>query len=148
MSEKKLNIILDDPSLAPYEGDLNERVKRFNDRKQQLLAPGQKLSDFANGHHYYGFHKVKGGWVYREWAPNASAMHLVGDFNGWNHESHPMKPVGDGNWEIEISGVRTLPHESKIKVAVTANGRTEDRILLYANYVKQDKETNSFNACI
>ena len=147
-NEKKLNIILDDPSLEPFEGDLNDRVKRFKDRKKQLLAPGQKLSDFANGHHYYGFHKVKGGWVYREWAPNASAMHLVGDFNGWNHESHPMKPVGDGNWEIEIPGVRTLEHESRVKVAVTANGQTQDRIPLYANYVKQDKETHSFNACI
>ena len=147
-NEKKLNIILDDPSLEPFEGDLNDRVKRFKDRKKQLLAPGQKLSDFANGHHYYGFHKVKGGWVYREWAPNASAMHLVGDFNGWDHESHPMKPVGDGNWEIEIPGVRTLAHESRVKVAVTANGQTQDRIPLYANYVKQDKETHSFNACI
>ena len=147
-NEKKLNILLDDPSLAPYEGDLNDRVRRFKDRKKQLLQPGQKLSDFANGHHFYGFHKVKGGWVYREWAPAAQAMHLVGDFNGWNRESHPMKPIGDGNWEIEIPGVRTLAHESRVKVAVTHNGVTQDRIPLYANYVRQDKETHSFNACI
>ena len=147
-TEKKLNILLDDPSLLPFEGDLNDRVKRFEDRKKQLLAPGQKLSDFANGHHFYGFHKTKTGWVYREWAPNATAMHLLGDFNGWDHESHPMKPIGEGNWEIEIQGIRTLAHESRIKVAVTADGKTEDRIPLYANYVKQDKETNSFNACI
>ena len=147
-NDKKLNILLDDPSLAPFEGDLNDRVKRFKDRKKQLLKPGQKLSDFANGHHFYGFHKVKGGWVYREWAPAAQALHLVGDFNGWNRESHPLKPIGDGNWEIEIPGVRTLAHESRVKVAVTHNGVTEDRIPLYANYVKQDKETHSFNACI
>ena len=146
--DKKLNILLDDPSLAPFEGDLNDRVKRFKDRKKQLLKPGQKLSEFANGHHFYGFHKVKGGWVYREWAPAAEALHLVGDFNGWNRESHPLKPIGDGNWEIEIPGVRTLAHESRVKVAVTHNGVTEDRIPLYANYVKQDKETHSFNACI
>jgi hypothetical protein len=28
------------------------------------------LSDFADGYDYYGLHKVKDGWVFREWAPN------------------------------------------------------------------------------
>ena len=145
---RRLKILMDDPNLAAFEGDLNERVRHFKQHKHELLAPGQKLSDFASGHLYYGFHKHKGGWVYREWAPGATAMHLIGDFNGWNRESHPMHAVGDGNWEIEIPGVRTLRHRSRVKVAVTSARGTEDRIPLYATYVVQDEETHNFSAAI
>ena len=63
---RTLKIIEDDPNLRSFEGDLNERVRYFKQRKKELLAPGQTLTDFASGHLYYCFHKVKGGWVYRE----------------------------------------------------------------------------------
>ena len=145
---KKLKILEYDSNLGAFEGDLNDRMNRYKTRKKQLLAKGQSLSDFASGHLYYGFHKTKTGWVYREWAPAAEAMHLIGDFNGWNRESHPMKNIGGGNWEIELKGVRTLKHLSRVKVAVTSFGKTEDRIPLYATYVKQDKETKTFSAII
>ena len=145
---KKLKILEYDPNLAAFEGDLNERMRRYKARKKQLLGKGQTLSDFASGHLYYGFHKTKTGWVYREWAPAAEAMHLIGDFNGWDRQSHPMKAVGEGNWEIELKGVRTLRHLSRVKVAVTSNGQTQDRIPLYATYVTQDKTTKTFSANI
>ena len=147
--EKKLAIFEYDPSLCAFENDVNERMNRYKNKKKELLAKGQKLSDFANGHHYFGFHKVKGGWVYREWAPAAKAMHLVGDFNNWDHSAHPMTALDNGVWELQIKGVRTLKHLSRVKVAVTAqDGSVQDRIPLYATYVKQDKETNGFNAVI
>ena len=147
--QKKLRIFELDPNLNAFEGDINDRVNRYKNKKKELLAKGQKLSDFANGYMYYGFHKTKGGWVYREWAPAAKELHLVGDFNNWDRTSHPMKPDGNGNWELEIKGVRTLKHLSRVKVAVTdQNGNVQDRIPLYARYVKQDKETNGFNAVI
>ena len=148
VADHKLRILELNENLAPFEGDLRYRVAHFEERKRQLLARGQSLVDFAAGAQWYGFHKTKHGWVYREWAPGAQAMHLVGDFNGWNRESHPMKPLPGGNWEIEIDGIRTLPHLSRVKVAVTSGRGTEDRIPLYATYVKQDKTTNSFNAVI
>ncbi len=145
---KKLRILDIDPYLAPHEAQLNDRVKRYRAKKRELLQKGQTLSDFAGGHLYYGFHKVKGGWVYREWAPGATAMHLIGDFNGWNRETHPLTPLGNGDWEIKIKGVRALPHLSKVKVCVTCGEKSEDRIPLYARYVKQDPETHGFNAVI
>ena len=92
---RKLKIIEDDPNLSAFESDLNERVRHFKQRKKELLAPGQTLTEFASGHLYYGFHKVKGGWVYREWAPGATAMHLIGEFNNWDlsliHISEPTR---------------------------------------------------------
>ena len=147
---KELKIFEYDPSLRAVEGDVIARTERYLNKKKELLGKGMKLSDFANGHHYYGFHKTKTGWIYREWAPAAREMHLVGDFNGWDRQAHPMTKIDEGGtWELEIKGVRTLPHLSRVKVAVTdQNGNTQDRIPLYATYVKQDKETNGFNALI
>ena len=71
-------------------------------------------------------------------------MHLIGEFNNWDRTSHPMKAVGDGNWEIMIPGVRTLRHRRKVKVAVTSARGTEDRIPLYATYVVQDEKDAQF----
>ena len=33
---------------------------------------------------YYGFHKTDDGWYYREWAPKADALYLIGDCNNWD----------------------------------------------------------------
>ncbi len=147
--QSQLKIILDDPYLAAHEEDLMERMKRYRSTKRRLLAKGQTLSDFANAHLFYGFHKTQTGWVYREWAPAAKALHLIGDFNDWNRESHPLKSIGNGDWEIEIKGRRTLAHMSRVKVVVTTqDGRVQDRIPLFATYVCQDKQTHGFNAVI
>ena len=95
---KKLRILELDPSLGAFEGDVNARMERYKNKKKELLGKGKKLSDFANGHHHFGFHKTKTGWVYREWAPSAKALHLVGDFNNWDRTSHPLTSKGDGTW--------------------------------------------------
>ena len=35
-------------------------------------------------------------------APAAQSVYLVGDFNGWNPTSHPMRRREDGWWFIEV----------------------------------------------
>ena len=40
------------------------------------------------------------------WAPNAGAVSLVGDFNGWNRESTPMEQVEGGAWVCFVEGLR------------------------------------------
>ena len=71
-----------DPTLNPYAGEIRMHLDRFNDRRWHLAGEGS-LSDFANGHRYFGFHRTDTGWVYREWLPGADAAWLTGDFNGW-----------------------------------------------------------------
>ena len=40
------------------------------------------------------------------WAPNADAVSVIGDFNGWNAESHPLKNLGpSGIWETFVTNV-------------------------------------------
>ena len=40
------------------------------------------------------------------WAPNADKVSVIGDFNGWNPASHPMRSLGvSGIWEIFVPNV-------------------------------------------
>ena len=66
-----LKITAYDPSLRPFQGDLELRMANYQRTKNKLLKEGETLSDFANGHRYFGFHKTSEGWYYREWAPAA-----------------------------------------------------------------------------
>ena len=46
------------------------------------------------------------GFAFRLWAPNASAVRLVGDFNYWDGTSHPMRSMGSsGVWELFVPGL-------------------------------------------
>lgn len=147
-NEKKIRLLEVDPYLQPFRNDIEMRMQRFEETKKRLLGASNSFSSFANGSLYYGFHPTNDGWYYREWAPNAEKMCLIGDFNNWNRESHPMTRLDNGNWEIFIAGRKALPHGSKVKVQVTANGNTFDRIPLYIHRAIQDPQTMAFDGQI
>lgn len=130
-NQPKLKILEIDPYLTPFESDLQMRMNRYEKTKKDLICQLPDLKSFANGHLFYGFHKVEDGWFYREWAPAANALYLIGEFNNWNPESHPLKRIENGNWEIFIPGVDTLKHLSLVKVRVITKSTARDRIPLY-----------------
>lgn len=142
--KEKIKLLEIDPYLEGFAGDIDLRMNLYKNKRSQLVSEDAKLSDFANGYLYYGIHKTEDGYVYREWAPNASAMHLFGDFNNWNRESHPMTNIGNGNWEIKLKGHDTLKHEQNIKVLVTADNVSFDRIPAYMNRVCQSPVDGTF----
>ncbi len=127
-----------DPYLAEFEDDLALRLNNLNRTKQSLLQENQTLSEFANGHHYYGFHRTATGWVYREWAPAAHLLFLVGDFNHWDRYSHPMHRNEHGDWEITLEGRDTLKHGQRIKVMVQFDFEDHFKIPLYCRRVVQE----------
>lgn len=55
----------------------------------------------------YGCHFVPELKAHRfiVWAPNAKAVSLVGDFNGWNSEATPMEPMDGGVWVCFVEGL-------------------------------------------
>ena len=114
-------------------------------KKKALLKNKKGLSDFADGYLYFGFHKKADGWVYREWAPNAQSVFLIGDFNGWDRTATPLKPLGSGNWEVFLPDEKSLTHGSRVKVHIKAEGRSFDRVPLYCKRVVQDKNTFAFD---
>ena len=118
----KPKILEIDPYLAPFEDDLNLRIKLFKDKKKQL-AGRKKLADFANAHHYFGFHRTASGWVYREWAPAAQEMYLTGDFNNWDARSHQMTPKDNGVFEIKLRGKNALQAGQKVQAGRWADIR-------------------------
>ena len=134
------------PQLQPFAGDIDLRMHLYRETKTRILKPGQTLERFANAHNYYGIHHVPGGWVYREWAPNAHQLYLTGDFNGWNQTRHPLVSLGNGDWEILIPGEDTLWEGCKVKTVVDANMTRTEHIPLYARRVVQDPETVTFCA--
>lgn len=134
------------PQLAPYSGDIDLRMFLYRATKARILGEGQTLNDFANAHNFFGFHRMDGGWVYREWAPSAYQLYLEGDFNGWNQTSHPLTPIGNGNWEIRLEGANALWDGCKVKTVVDSNMTRTEHIPLYARRVVQDPKTITFCA--
>ena len=134
-----------DPWLQNYASDIRLRMDRHAEVRRALLGDHADLTSFANGYMYYGIHRTETGWVYREWAPGADEMHLIGDFNEWNRESHPMRRVdAGGTWEILLDGADALKHGQRVKVQVTHEGQRFDRIPLYIHKVIQDPSDRSF----
>ncbi|MBE7022001.1 MAG: 1,4-alpha-glucan branching protein GlgB [Ruminococcaceae bacterium] len=65
------------------------------------------LNEFAAGtsskaYEFMGCHKVKEGFVFRVWAPNATGVCLVGTFNDWDISACPMHSIGYGVWEATV----------------------------------------------
>jgi 1,4-alpha-glucan branching enzyme len=51
-------------------------------------------------------HNGLGGTYFAVWAPNATQVFVMGDFNGWNKSSHPLQPKGNsGIWERFFPGI-------------------------------------------
>lgn len=145
MQRKHYRILDLDPYLQPHEADILLRMRRLEETQKRLLPRGGTLSDFANGHLYYGFHKQSRGWIYREWAPNARHVALMGDFNGWDRERHPLSEIAEGVWEITLKEGE-LRHGDKVRVLIfTKQGECLERIPLYCRRVVQNQATKQFD---
>ena len=44
------------PQLMPFAGDIEMRMEWYRNTKKRLVGGEGRLYDFANAHHYYGFH--------------------------------------------------------------------------------------------
>ena len=86
--EKTLNLIKNDPWLEPFAGAITGRHQHVLDKEAELTNKGkQTLSDFASGYLYFGLHRTDKGWTFREWAPNATHIYMVGTFNNWEEKA-------------------------------------------------------------
>ena len=134
-----------DPWLEPYRDALKHRYGHFEWMKAHLPP------DPSRGHHYLGFNRgelngVLGLW-YREWAPGARALFLVGDFNFWDRGRNPMARDEWGVWSLFLAdqdGVPQVPHESKVKVHVVSDKGAFDRIPAYIRRAIQEPESEAY----
>jgi 1,4-alpha-glucan branching enzyme len=139
-------IVQADPYLLPHAPVIAARLEQFRTVYGRLAAIGGTLRGFARGHHHFGFTRgthdgtpggTPGIW-YREWAPGAHALSLVGDFNFWNRDANPLRRDHWGVWSLflpDTDGRPALPHGAPVKVHVRSAAGTEDRLPAYSRYV-------------
>ncbi|MGQ9663168.1 MAG: alpha-amylase family glycosyl hydrolase [Kiritimatiellia bacterium] len=139
--------LLDDPYLAPYREKILQRKLTAEKLEERLTAGVGSLQEFALGYLYFGLHRDKHGWVFREWAPNATALWLVGEFSDWRPvEPFALKRRGaEGVWELRLPH-SALQHGTLYRLRVEWPGGWGDRIPAYARRVVQDPSTLIFNA--
>ena len=144
---QRLKIVKNDPWLEPFEGAIQGRHDHVLRKLHELTAGKKPLSEFADGHLYFGLHKTEKGWVIREWAPNATAIYLIGDFNGWQeNEKYAFKRLkNSGNWELKLPA-KALKHQDLYKLKVHWDGGEGERIPAWCRRVVQDDDTKIFSA--
>jgi len=145
---KKMNypkLIQDDRWLIPYAGVITSRQAAAVTKKEELTHGGY-LSDFATGYLYFGLHRTDEGWVIREWAPNASAVYLTGNFSGWEvGEDYHFSRLEHGIWELKLPA-SGLHHGDLYALMIYWPGGSGKRIPAWAWRTVQDERTHIFNA--
>ena len=135
-----------DPYLMPFRTAIDVRHARILQTRDSMAKDGS-LSAGVNNHLYYGLHHTEdGGWVFREWAPNATRIFLIGDFNNWHRtEGYALKPTGGGNWEITLPKM-FLNHGDLYKLYIEWVGGGGERLPAYVTRAVQDPDTKTFCA--
>ena len=146
--KKRLELFLSsDAYLSSYREVIARRIARIARAARQLTPKGKTLADFASGHEYYGLHFDAQGWVLREWAPNATAIHLIGELSDWGLRADLAltRIDANGTWELRLPADR-LRHQDLYRLHVQWPGGGGDRIPAWARRVVQDPRTLIFNA--
>ena len=145
-----------DAHLESFRGDVQRRVDKYNGFKKTICEAEGSLEKFADGYKFFGWSRLDdpakdGGWVFREWLPNAHEVFLMGDFNNWNRRSHALTREEFGRWSILLKdnddGTWAISHRSKYRMVVrSGNGAEVDRVPAYATLVWQNSTTYMFDA--
>ena len=146
MHHSKLLLIADDPWLEPYEADINQRYAYCKSRLREIEKNCESLKNFASSYTHLGFNydAKRELWTYREWAPEAHQLTLVGSFDDWG-EGLKMKKGKEGIWQVDIPAELKFGHRTRVKVRITGkDGNTLDRIPAFINYAIQDPKTYDF----
>ena len=144
-----LPLVKEDAWLEPVADQVYHRYQRFIHRKTELEKEYGSLYQMASAYQNMGFHLSNDGktLIYKEWAPAAKALFLIGDFNDWEYFTHPLKKLDNGIWEIQLSlaDYPGLKHQSKIKVVVQSESGTKAKIPAYIRRVIQNDETKDYS---
>ena len=145
MSKKTLVEL--DPWLAPHEPVIKARETYVSSTLRRVLD-GKSPADFALGFRHFGLHRTQDGWIFREWAPNATHIVMVGDFSEWQErEEFTLQPGAHGEWSVDLPG-NALRHGQKYKLRVYWPNGDGWRLPSYATYVVQDDDSVDFSAVV
>ena len=146
--KSRLKLIKNDPWLTPFTEAIEGRHKEVLRKEAELTAQSGSLKNFANAYEYFGLHRTPEGWTFREYAPNATAIYLIGDFNGWKpDDAYKLNKVKGtyGDWELNLKSSQ-LKHGQHYKMFVEWDGGSGERIPAYAHRVVQAPDSPIFSA--
>lgn len=136
-----------DPWLEPYAAAIAAREEYIADKSAEILDD-QPPADFASGHLHFGLHRTDDGWVFREWAPSATRIVMVGDFSDWNERpEYELQSTEHGQWELRLPA-KSLTHGDTYKLRIYWDGGDGWRLPSYTTYAVQDPETHDFSAVV
>jgi len=86
---------------------MKDQKSLFSDDDLFLFNEGSHLRLYRQMGAHLGTQGRRKGAFFAVWAPDAESVVVVGDFNGWDGESHKLRPRGQsGIWEGFIAGVK------------------------------------------
>ncbi|SHI54469.1 1,4-alpha-glucan branching enzyme [Hymenobacter daecheongensis DSM 21074] len=144
-----LPLVQHDAWLAPYEPVLLARQQRLQQRLTDITAQYGSLAKFATAHQRLGLNydgRRRGYW-FREWAPAATYLSLIGDFNQWDRGATPLQKGADGVWKVFLADKDyqgRLAHGSHFKVHVAGANGGKDRLPATLRRAVQDEQTKDF----
>ncbi len=139
--------LLVDPYLAPYRHIIEQRDQAVAELEGRLAAGLSGLEEFACAHEFYGLHRRPEGWVFRELAPNATELWLVGDFSDWQlaDEFRAQRIEERGVWELRLPP-EALRHGQFYRLEMVWEGGRGERLPAYVRRVVQDPVSLVFTA--
>lgn len=136
-----------DSWLEPYRDKLEAQHAYIQHTSRQILN-GKTIEEFSLGHLFFGLHRTGTEWVFREWAPNATAIYLLADINQWkDNKDYELHRKDNGIWEIHLP-LNSLTHGDHYKLRVHWNGGSGERLPSYTTYAVQNQETHAFDAVV
>ena len=145
--EKVQRLTERDPLLKPYESVLLRRLHHTEAMRHRITDGRLELPELASGHEYFGLHFREGHWILREWAPNATSIHIKGPFSDWRTDPRYAlhREGAEGVWEIQLPEAM-LAHGDPYRLEVHWPGGAGDRFPAWTRRVVRNEETGSFNA--
>lgn len=148
-----MQLLADNGWLEPWKGHIEWRHKNYRDALARIESVAGTVDKFTLSYKEFGLHynEEKKGITYKEWAPNATELYLVGDFNEWNTADPATKCTRDefGMFTLFLpdtpEGPR-IPHNSKVRChLVLSNGEHVSRVPAWINFTYQNPENFNFD---
>lgn len=140
--------IFRDNFLLPHREEILRRIDHCHQKYAWITQNGSRsLERFAVYHEVFGLHRQKNGWTFREWAPNATAIHIIGEMTQWRIDPgfSLERKTADGVWEADFP-LDAFFHTALYRLVVTWKEGRGDRLPTAATRVVQDPESLIFNA--
>ncbi|MBL9117498.1 MAG: alpha amylase C-terminal domain-containing protein [Verrucomicrobiaceae bacterium] len=148
MSKVRAARLRDDGWLTPFFPALDRRREQAEALTKRLAKDSGSLAAFAQGHKHFGLHReADGTWCFRDWAPNATGVCLMGSFNDWKESAayEAKRTSNSGEWELKLPA-DAMRHGDLFRLRIRWEGGQGDRLPAWGRRVVQDEVTKAFDA--